>query len=124
MDLGHPGREEVLPEAFPDDNVDMTSTNRSQQRYDHRLRDFVRSSSNIKRATQLGVPRSTAHGWLTSSQVEIVTVDVFDMDILSLQKEVFALRQRIKTDRCIVSAGTAISDDLMSVLWEKLGGYG
>ena len=79
-----------------DDNVGMTSTIRSQQRYNHRLRDLVRSSGNIKQATQLGVPRSTAHGWLTSSQVEIVTVDVFDMDILSLQKEVLALRKRIK----------------------------
>ncbi len=74
----------------------MTSINRTQQRYDHRLRDLVRSSGNIKYATQLGVPRSTARGWLTSNQVEIVTVDVFDMDILSLQEEVLALRNRIK----------------------------
>ena len=74
----------------------MTSTIRTQQRYDHRLRDIVRSSGNINLATQLGVPRSTAHSWLTSSQVEIVTVDVFDMDILSLQKEVLALRRRLK----------------------------
>jgi hypothetical protein len=73
----------------------MTSTIRTQQRYDHRLRDLVRSSGNINLATQLGVPRSTAHSWLTSSQVEIVTVDVFDMDILSLQKEVLALRRRL-----------------------------
>ena len=74
----------------------MSSTNRTQQRYDHRLRDLVRSSGNIKHAIQLGVPRSTAHGWLTSNQVEIVTVDIFDMDILSLQKEVLTLRKRIK----------------------------
>ncbi len=74
----------------------MTSINRTQQRYDHRLRDLVRSSGNIKYATQLGVPRSTAHGWLTSNQVELVTVDVFDMDILSLQEEVIALRNRVK----------------------------
>jgi len=74
----------------------MTSINRTQQRYDHRLRDLVRSSGNIKYATQLGVPRSTARGWLTSNQVEIVTVDVFDMDILGLQEEVLALRNRIK----------------------------
>ena len=74
----------------------MTSTIRNQQRYDHRLRDLVRSSGNINVATQLGVPRSTAHSWLTSSQVEIVTIDVFDMDILSLQNEVLALRRRLK----------------------------
>ena len=74
----------------------MTSTIRIQQRYDHRLRDLVRSSGNINLATQLGVPRSTAHSWLTSSQVEIVSVDVFDMDTPSLQKEVLALRRRRK----------------------------
>ena len=74
----------------------MSSTIRIQQRYDHRLRDLVRSSGNLKLATQLGVPRSTAHSWLTSSQVEIVSVDVFDTDIISLQKEVLALRRRLK----------------------------
>jgi len=73
----------------------MSSTIRIQQRYDHRLRDLVRSSGNIDLATQLGVPRSTAHGWLTSSQGEVVTVDVFDMDIPSLQKEILVLRRRL-----------------------------
>ena len=79
-----------------DDSANMTYINRTQQRYDHRLRDFVRSSGNIKHAIQLGVPRSTARGWLTSDPVAIVSVDVFDMDILSLQEEVLALRKRIK----------------------------
>ena len=74
----------------------MSSTIRTPQRYDHRLRDLVRSSGNIKLATQLGVPRSTAHGWLTSNQIGIVTINVFDMDILSLQKEVLVLRRRLK----------------------------
>jgi len=74
----------------------MTSTNHTKKRYDHRLRDLVRSSGNIRHATQLGVPRSTAYGWLTSDPVAIVSVDVFDMDILSLQEEVLALRKRIK----------------------------
>ena len=32
---------------------------------------------------------------MTSSQAEIVSVDVFDMDIPSLQKEVLALRKRL-----------------------------
>ncbi len=96
LDLDLPYCEIVILEAFVGDNVYMTSTNRTQQRYDHRFRDLVRSSGNIKHATRLGVPRSTAYGWLTSNQAEIVTVDIFDMDILSLQKEVLALRKRIK----------------------------
>ena len=96
MDLGHPDCEMVVPEAFTNDNINMVSTNRTYQRYDHRLQDLVRSSGNINYATQLGVPRSTAHGWLTSNPVEIVTVDVFDMDPISLQKEVLTLRKRMK----------------------------
>ncbi|MFC1763507.1 transposase [Planctomycetota bacterium] len=74
----------------------MVSINRIHQRYDHRLRDLVRSSGNINYAIALGIPRSTAHGWLTSNPVEIVTLDVFDMDLLRLQKEVLILRRRIK----------------------------
>lgn len=66
------------------------------QRHNYRLRDLVRSSGNTNYATELGVPRSTAHGWLTSNPVKIVTVDVVDMDLLSLQKEVLTLRKRIK----------------------------
>jgi putative transposase len=79
-----------------DDNANMTSINRTQQRYDHRLRDLVRSSGNIKYATQIGVPRSTARGWLTSDPVAIISADVFDMDIQNLQEEVLALRKRVK----------------------------
>jgi len=74
----------------------MISTNRTRQSYGHRLRALVRSSGNTSYATQIGVPRSTAHGWLTSNPVEIVTVDVVDMDLLRLQKEVLTLRKRMK----------------------------
>ena len=74
----------------------MTSKFCTHKRYDRRLRDLVRSCGNINLASQLGVPRSTAHGWLTSNQVEVFTVDVFDRDILSLQKKVFPLRKRLK----------------------------
>ena len=73
----------------------MTSKFCTHKRYDRRLRDLVRSCGNINLASQLGVPRSTAHSWLTSSQVEIVIVDVFDMDILNLQNEVLAVRRRL-----------------------------
>ncbi len=79
-----------------DDNVGMNSTNRSNKKYDYRLREIVRSSGDIKQATQLGVPRSTAYSWLTSNPVEIVTADIFDMDNHSLQKEILTLRKRIK----------------------------
>lgn len=74
----------------------MKSTTRNQRRYDHRLRDLVRSSGNIEHATRQGVPRSTARGWLRPARSEIISVDVVDMDVQRLQHEVLELRQRIK----------------------------
>ena len=77
------------------DHSCMIATTRMQQRYDHRLRDLVRSTGNIGHATRRGVPRSTARGWLTSTCANVVTVDVVDLDVRRLQHEVLALRERV-----------------------------
>ena len=82
-------------------------TTRTLRRYDHRLRDLVRSTGDIGHAERRGVPRSTARGWLTSTRAEVVTVDVFDMDVLNLQQEVLALRNRV---RCLYSAEVIFAD--------------
>jgi hypothetical protein len=42
----------------------MPTTARPQQRYDHRLRHLVQRTGDVTVATDLGVPRSTAPGWL------------------------------------------------------------
>jgi hypothetical protein len=42
----------------------MPTTARPQQRYDHRLRHLVHRTGDVTIATDLGVPRSTARGWL------------------------------------------------------------
>jgi len=74
----------------------MISTTRIQQRYDHRLRDLVRSTGDIGHATRRGVPRSTACGWMTSTCAKVIPVDIVDLDILRLQQEVLALRKRVE----------------------------
>ncbi len=74
----------------------MSPTNRTLRRYDPRLRELVRSTGDIGHAERRGVPRSTARGWLTSIRAEVVTVDVFDMDVLNLQQEVLALGNRVE----------------------------
>ncbi len=74
----------------------MTSTIRTLRRYDHRLRDLVRTTGDTAHAERQGVPRSTARGWLKSTHAEVFTVDVFDMDVLVLQQEVLALRNRVE----------------------------
>jgi hypothetical protein len=53
----------------------MTTTGRLQQRYDHRLRDLVHGG-DMTIATDLGVPRSTARGWLGKAPRVVVSLDV------------------------------------------------
>jgi hypothetical protein len=49
--------------------IRMPTTSRPQQRYDHRLRDLVQRTGDLTIATDLGVPRSTARGWLGAPTV-------------------------------------------------------
>src|SRR5271166_5028526 len=72
----------------------MVSTTRTQKKYDHRLRDLVRSTGDIGPAIRQGVPRSTARGWLTATNTDVITIDVVDRDTVHLQQEVLALRKR------------------------------
>ena len=73
----------------------MSSTTQTRRKYDHRLRELVRSAGDIGHAIQLGVPRSTAQGWLASNHTAVVTVDVVNMELVLLQREVLVLRKRI-----------------------------
>jgi len=53
----------------------MPSTARPQQRYDHRLRNLVQRTGDVTVATDLGVPRSTARGWLGITPPVVVCLD-------------------------------------------------
>jgi len=44
----------------------MVTTARTQNRYDHRLRQLVQTTKDVTYAIQCGVPRSTARGWLAA----------------------------------------------------------
>ncbi len=74
----------------------MATATRTQRRYDHRLRNLVRTTRDIQCAFQRGVPRSTARGWLTEPDAPIVTVDAVDMNVTQLQREVLQLRRRVQ----------------------------
>ena len=65
------------------------------RRYDHRLRDLVRSTGDIEHATRHGVPRSTARGWLTSARAPVVSAEVVDMNAKALQRELLRLQKRV-----------------------------
>ena len=74
----------------------MSTTARPQQRYDHRLRNLVQRTGDVTIATNLGVPRSTARGWLDKAPKVVVGLDVTDLRAPELQEEILRLRRRVK----------------------------
>ena len=76
--------------------VSMPTTARPQQRYDHRLRDLVQRTGDVTVATDLGVPRSTARGWLGAAPTVVVCLDVADLTEPELRQEVLKLRRRVQ----------------------------
>ena len=74
----------------------MPTTARPQQRYDHRLRNLVQRTEDVTIATDLGVPRSTARGWLGRAPKVVVSLDVTDLSASELHQEVLELRRRVK----------------------------
>jgi hypothetical protein len=76
--------------------MSMPTTARPQHRYDHRLRHLVQRTGNVTIATDLGVPRSTARGWLGKPPKVVVSLDVTDLSASALQQEVLELRRRVK----------------------------
>lgn len=51
----------------------MLEQRRQQRTYDHRLRELVRETGDLTVATKLGVPRSTAAGWLRGGKQDVIT---------------------------------------------------
>src|SRR5204862_7890882 len=76
--------------------IPMTTTARPQQRYDHRLRNLVQRTGNVTIATDLGVPRSTARGWLGNAPKVVVSLDVTELSTPTLHQEVLERRRRVK----------------------------
>src|SRR6266851_4087250 len=76
--------------------MSMPTTARPQQRYDHRLRELVQRTGDVTVATDLGVPRSTARGWLGAVPTLVICLDVADLTEPELQQEVLKLRRRVQ----------------------------
>jgi hypothetical protein len=76
--------------------MSMPTTARLQHRYDHPLRNLVQRTGNVTIATSLGVPRSTARGWLGKAPKVVVSLDVTDLSAPALHQEVLELRRRVK----------------------------
>ena len=74
----------------------MPTTARPQQRYDHRLRHLVQRTGDVTVATDLGVPRSTARGWLGAAPTVVVCLDGADLTEPELRQEILKLRRRVQ----------------------------
>jgi hypothetical protein len=71
------------------------SSRRRQQSYDHRLVHLVQETGDATIATRLGVPRSTAAGWLRRSPPEVVTAAPLDETAAQLRVRVSKLERRV-----------------------------
>ena len=74
----------------------MPTTARLQQRYDHRFRNLVQRTGDVTVATDLGVPRSTARGWLGTRPTVVIGLDVVDLTEPELRREILKLRRRVQ----------------------------
>ena len=78
---------------------------RQQKMYDHRLRDLVRKAGDVRIATRLGVPPSTAAGWLQRTESTVVSLDVSSASKLELEAEVVPLKKLRRAE--ILGSGEA-----------------
>ena len=70
----------------------MIAPKRVQQAYDHRLRQFVCATGDTAHATRIGVPRSTANGWLQPRERPVISLSQFGQHVESLENELTKLR--------------------------------
>jgi len=74
----------------------------SPKTYDHRLRNLVYSTQDVSLALDLGVPRSTAYGWIRNEPPEVVTLDDLNLNEQQLQYELLKIQRRCKRLTAIV----------------------
>ena len=88
--------------------IRMPTTSRPQQRYDHRLRDLVRRTGDLTIATDLGVPRSTARGWLGAAPTVVISLEVADLTEPELRHEIVKLRRRVEKLAALLQLALAL----------------
>ena len=81
---------------------------RSQLRYDHRLRHLVQRTGDVTVATALGVPRSTARGWLGAAPTFVVGLEVADLTEPELRQEILRLRRRVRKLTALLGLALAL----------------
>jgi len=72
------------------------AASRTQRSYDHRLVELVRATGDPTLATRLGVPRSTAAGWVRAPRRSPVLLPDEADTSLDLESELARLRRRVR----------------------------
>jgi len=79
----------------------MPTLARPQRRCDHRLWSLVQRTGDVAAATDLGVPRSMARGWLGETQTVVVCLDVTELT------EYLYCLTKTRAEKCRMSAEIA-----------------
>ena len=88
--------------------MSMPTTARAQQHDDHRLRHLVQRTGDVTVATDLGIPRATARGWLRATPTVVVGLDVLDLTEPALRQEILKLRRRVKKRTALLHLALAM----------------
>jgi hypothetical protein len=75
---------------------------RPHRGYDPRLRELVFHTGDVSIARDCGVPRSTSKDWKIGKFQDVITLDVFDRELVDLRAEVLKLRRQAKICRAIM----------------------
>jgi len=71
-------------------------SHRTLRTYDHRLIQLVQETGDAELATRLGVPKSTASGWIRRSPRAVVTTSGLDDSAVALRIRVARLEKRVR----------------------------
>jgi hypothetical protein len=83
-------------------------TTRRLRRYDHRLVELVRRTGDVDLATRSGVPRSTAAGWLSQPELDVVSLPHLDESAPALRVRVARLEKRVERLRAMLAIALAV----------------
>ncbi len=73
----------------------MIAPKRVQRSYDHRLRQFICTTGDTAHALRIGVPRSTANGWLEPRVQPVISLSQFSLHVESQETEVARLQFQV-----------------------------
>ena len=79
----------------------MATTTRVLRSYDHRLRELVHTTGDSSLALRIGVPRSTACGWMKRRPKSVLSIKAHDAISECLEREIIRLRAKVTKLRCL-----------------------